>query len=1049
MVIICGWGFALESAVEGASSSDRAHSTRASMSAMVQVPAVSSSVPAAHHAPTKSTHQQQKQLRLMVAGGGAGVVAKTVVAPFERVKIVCQTGESVGMIQTTRAILMTEGVLGFWRGNMAACVRVVPHKAVLFGFSDVYKDGMRALSPSGELPAWGAFAAGSLSGFTASVLTYPLDLVRTRLSGAIGTNVKCNGIVNTFRLTLQEEGFRALFRGIGPTLAGSIPYEGIKFGSYDVLKTLLPEDIDPKADFVGKIVCGGGAGMIATILTYPNDTVRRRLQMQGSGGAPRIYKNAWDCYVKLARNEGFEAYYRGLLPTLVRAIPNMGIQFATYELLKGFLLRDLDSYVDVDEDDETAVRSSRYRLLTKSERMNEEDEVERIIEELKAQRRRTSKASDIRPQTIHSAKAWEDTTTLDTANGSGGFETAVLSELQQLKKAQLADLQAVEALKKAKEDADRRVMELERQLQQVMQQRNSTQSLASTVPSRPQSVVVIEEHSEDETERNNNWKMVRGAEGDESLPPPGFDDDGYNSTAPARCGSDVEAYRYDEGDECIAPEIDIEEPAPAWERGRSEKTGSNSSKDRRDSRSSSVSRSARSRSREDVVRRSAFFEEKQKAHEEAARVAAEAAARLERAKKAAPPARLLQRQEEAQRKKEEQVRAIAHEMYESELAKDKRVRAREVPLTTYLPQDGPLTAEEREQQRKQRIEQRSQELLQNSQLPSRMALAQHTTKAEAAVPPLNLAATAVPHMSVKVKKKIIEMAEEEERKRQRKPRPVPDFDQLHARWKKALRASSGATSQDAKKTVPKEFFARRAAKIDDLKARKEERKRRLAEKEAEEERRQAEAQQQLLAKARASASRGGGPKATKAEELRVKKVQSDLLKAEKEQAALAQAEEARAQRLREARRRVAAQVKASEDKRKSEYSGTYVELTSVEEVAKQRAKETRQQFKDAIQRNKERILSAVALRPSLMERFTTELQREEHKKNALAAVVTNVFQGNMAAMKGILSTEEEELAHDLVAAEHSDGEEEGRTKPKPAAQAAPDDDDDEDKYSEI
>lgn len=284
----------------------------------------------------------QRQLRLMLAGGSAGVVSKTVVAPFERVKIVCQTGESVGMIQTTKTIFVSEGLIGFWRGNLAACVRVMPHKAVLFGFSDVYKDLIRLVDGRGEdkkmLPAWGAFAAGSMSGFTASLLTYPLDLIRTRLSGTIGKNVRYTGITQTFMLTLREEGSVALFRGIGPTLAGSIPYEGIKFGSYDLLKRLLPEDIDPRADFAGKIVCGGGAGMIATILTYPNDTVRRRLQMQGSGGAPRVYKNAWDCYVKLWKHEGFAVYYRGLLPTLVRAIPNMGIQFASYDVFKKLLV---------------------------------------------------------------------------------------------------------------------------------------------------------------------------------------------------------------------------------------------------------------------------------------------------------------------------------------------------------------------------------------------------------------------------------------------------------------------------------------------------------------------------------------------------------------------------------------------------------------------------------------------------------------------------------------------------------------------------------------
>jgi solute carrier family 25 phosphate transporter 23/24/25/41 len=225
---------------------------------------------------------------------------------------------------------------------MAACVRILPHKAILFGCSDLYKDLFTKLDIAGsnsrKLPQWFAFAAGSMSGFTASILTYPLDFIRTRVSGHIGKNQKYNGIWNTFRLTVREEGYRALFRGIGPTLAGSIPYEGIKFGSYDLLKKMLPEDIDPKANFLGKLVCGGGAGMIATILTYPNDTVRRRLQMQGEGGAPRIYKNAWDCYVKLGKHEGMSVYYRGLTPTLVRAIPNMGIQFACYEKFKEILV---------------------------------------------------------------------------------------------------------------------------------------------------------------------------------------------------------------------------------------------------------------------------------------------------------------------------------------------------------------------------------------------------------------------------------------------------------------------------------------------------------------------------------------------------------------------------------------------------------------------------------------------------------------------------------------------------------------------------------------
>ncbi|KAI9913196.1 hypothetical protein PsorP6_004933 [Peronosclerospora sorghi] len=89
--------------------------------------------------------------------------------------------------------------------------------------------------------------------------------------------------------------------------------------------------MDPKVNFMGKLMCGGGAGVLATISTYPNDT------MQGARGATIQYRHAWDCYVKLARQEGWTIYFRRLTPTLVRAVPNMGVQFAAYDFFKSFI----------------------------------------------------------------------------------------------------------------------------------------------------------------------------------------------------------------------------------------------------------------------------------------------------------------------------------------------------------------------------------------------------------------------------------------------------------------------------------------------------------------------------------------------------------------------------------------------------------------------------------------------------------------------------------------------------------------------------------------
>lgn len=280
-------------------------------------------------------------------------------------------------------------------------------------------------------------------------------------------------------------------------------------------------------------------------------------------------------------------------------------------------------------------------------------------------------------------------------------------------------------------------------------------------------------------------------------------------------------------------------------------------------------------------------------------------------------------------------------------------------------------------------------------------------------------------MSVKMKKKLQEAAMEEALKRQRKPKPVPNFNRLHTRWEKALiRSKAISAPETGPGTSSKEFFQSRAAKLAELKAKKDARRQKQLAEEELERQRVKDAQAQVLARARANSSVNGlvGPKPTKADTLRMQKVISTMKQTERQKQQLTVEQEMRQRRLKEATARISQQVKHSEAKRKDEYTGTFVELNSVEAVAKQRAKESRQQFKDAIQRNKEKLLQAVAAKPSLMERFTTDVKREEHKKRALEAVVKNVFQKNFAAMKGILTEEEQELAHDIVAADEDEQE---------------------------
>ena len=177
--------------------------------------------------------------------------------------------------------------------------------------------------------------AGSLSGLTATCCTYPLDVARTRIVARIGDR-RYTGLLTTLGLTLREEGAWALYRGIGPSLFGGVLYEGCRFGTYGFFKEYFAANpgVGAWLGWLQPVVAGSLAGMAAGLMVYPNDTVRRRLQLQGVDGGHRRYQNAIHCYSKMLRREGPLAFYRGAGVNVLRAAPSSAVQFCVFEGLK-------------------------------------------------------------------------------------------------------------------------------------------------------------------------------------------------------------------------------------------------------------------------------------------------------------------------------------------------------------------------------------------------------------------------------------------------------------------------------------------------------------------------------------------------------------------------------------------------------------------------------------------------------------------------------------------------------------------------------------------
>ncbi|KAG7541426.1 Mitochondrial substrate/solute carrier [Arabidopsis thaliana x Arabidopsis arenosa] len=229
----------------------------------------------------------------LIAGGVTGGIAKTAVAPLERIKILFQTRRDefkrIGLVGSINKIGKTEGLMGFYRGNGASVARIVPYAAlhymayeeyrrwIIFGFPDTTRGPLLDL------------VAGSFAGGTAVLFTYPLDLVRTKLAyqvvGSAKAQVKSipveqiiyRGITDCFSRTYRESGFRGLYRGVAPSLYGIFPYAGLKFYFYEEMKRHVPPE--HKKDISLKLVCGSVAGLLGQTLTYPLDVVRRQMQV--------------------------------------------------------------------------------------------------------------------------------------------------------------------------------------------------------------------------------------------------------------------------------------------------------------------------------------------------------------------------------------------------------------------------------------------------------------------------------------------------------------------------------------------------------------------------------------------------------------------------------------------------------------------------------------------------------------------------------------------------------------------------------------------------
>eukprot|EP01135_Chromosphaera_perkinsii_P003441 Nk52_evm10s243 gene=Nk52_evmTU10s243 len=315
-----------------------------------------------------------------LAGAFSGIVARSTISPLDVLKIRFQLQvESIsrkvsdpraanakyrGVTQAVRTIVAEEGIKGLWKGNVVGSVMYMCYGAAQFSTYNLYKKQTAAFLQNhgyedSKVGVFTHFFGGGFSGCFATVITYPLDTVRTRLVSQGEPKTYLNSR-DAIKKIYVNEGALSFYKGLLPTLCQIFPYMGFQFGFYEAFKWAwlngiakfeyqlyraeaaksMEEEEERKTHLsaTGNFFCGGASGIFAKLAVMPMDTIKKRMQVQGFEEARKHfgkvvrYSGATDCAIQMLRLEGIASFYKGGFPSMLKAAPASAVTFLSYGL---------------------------------------------------------------------------------------------------------------------------------------------------------------------------------------------------------------------------------------------------------------------------------------------------------------------------------------------------------------------------------------------------------------------------------------------------------------------------------------------------------------------------------------------------------------------------------------------------------------------------------------------------------------------------------------------------------------------------------------------
>ncbi|VEU22517.1 DEKNAAC103380 [Brettanomyces naardenensis] len=292
-----------------------------------------------------------------VAGLAAGFITTTVSHPLDFIKLRMQLDvvsatqwkaftkicrDLITTSSTTNGITSPRKLIhNIYRGVGPNLLGSTTAWALYFTFYREYKnlmlDYMHSERIDSNLNSGQYLLCAFGAGWTTSLATNPIWVIKTRMiSTSRATPGAYTSIIDGIRQIYRREGFKGYYKGLSPALL-NVSQGALQFSIYDTTKHHLILKKGRKENDLTTLeylYASATSKMIATISLYPLQVIRSRLQVNSG----RKFESATNLVRRMTKEEGFKAFYKGVVANLIRVVPATCITFAVYENTRRYLL---------------------------------------------------------------------------------------------------------------------------------------------------------------------------------------------------------------------------------------------------------------------------------------------------------------------------------------------------------------------------------------------------------------------------------------------------------------------------------------------------------------------------------------------------------------------------------------------------------------------------------------------------------------------------------------------------------------------------------------